>query len=149
LAADALDALRHRLLPLATVVTPNLPEAELLLGTPIAGLDDMAAAAGALRRLGAPAVVLKGGHLPGNDAVVDILADATGEQRSVHPRLDVDAHGTGCTLASAVAANLARGLPLRAACAAAVDYVHAALRSGFRPGRGGVLVLDHFAAMPG
>ncbi len=149
LAEDALDALRTRLLPLATVITPNLPEAGLLLGAPIAGLDGMAAAAEALRRLGAPAVLLKGGHLPGNGEVVDILVDAAGEQRSAHPRLDVDAHGTGCTLASAVAANLARGLPLRTACAAAVDYVHAALRGGIRPGRGAVVVLDHFAAMPG
>ncbi|WP_374013480.1 bifunctional hydroxymethylpyrimidine kinase/phosphomethylpyrimidine kinase [Pseudoxanthomonas koreensis] len=149
LAEDALDALRTRLLPLATVLTPNLPEAELLLGTPITDLDGMTSAAAALRALGAPAVLLKGGHLPGTGEVVDILADAGGEQRSAHPRLRLDAHGTGCTLASAVAANLARGLHLRAACAAAVEYVHAALRGGYRPGRGEVVVLDHFAATPG
>ncbi|AKC87578.1 bifunctional hydroxymethylpyrimidine kinase/phosphomethylpyrimidine kinase [Pseudoxanthomonas suwonensis] len=146
---DALDALRTRLLPLATVVTPNLPEAELLLGWKIGDLAAMSAAASALRALGAPAVLLKGGHLAGPGEVVDILADAEGEQRTAHPRLRLDAHGTGCTLASAVAANLARGLPLREACAAAVDYVHAALRGGYRPGRSEVLVLDHFAAMPG
>jgi len=149
LEADALDALRTRLLPLATVITPNLPEAELLLGH---GIDDAAAmsrAAAELRALGAPAVLLKGGHLPGGSDVIDVLADADGEQRTAHPRLRVDAHGTGCTLASAVAANLARGLPLRAACAAAADYVHAALAGGYRPGRGAVMVLDHFAALPG
>ncbi|KAF1693832.1 bifunctional hydroxymethylpyrimidine kinase/phosphomethylpyrimidine kinase [Pseudoxanthomonas daejeonensis] len=149
LEADALDALRQRLLPLATVVTPNLPEAELLLGWRIDDLDAMSQAASALRALGAPAVLLKGGHLAGPGEVVDILADAQGEQRTAHPRLRVDAHGTGCTLASAVAANLARGLSLRDACTAAADYVHAALRSGYRPGLGEVLVLDHFAAMPG
>jgi hydroxymethylpyrimidine/phosphomethylpyrimidine kinase len=146
---DALDALRTRLLPLATVVTPNLPEAELLLGWKIDDLPSMSQAALALRALGAPAVLFKGGHLAGPGEVVDILCDADGEQRSAHPRLRLEAHGTGCTLASAVAANLARGLPLRAACAAAADYVHAALRGGYHPGRGNVVVLDHFAVMPG
>ena len=122
---------------------------ELLLGWRIDSLAAMSQAATALRALGAPAVLLKGGHLAGPGEVVDILADADGEQRSAHPRLRLEAHGTGCTLASAVAANLARGLALRAACTAAADYVHAALRGGYRPGRGEVEVLDHFAAMPG
>ena len=149
LQADALAALRTRLLPLATVVTPNLPEAELLLGHAIGDRTAMSQAATALRALGAPAALLKGGHLAGNGAVVDILADAQGQQHSTHPRLNVDAHGTGCTLASAIAANLARGLPLRAACTAATDYVHAALLGGYRPGRGEVVVLDHFATLPG
>ena len=146
---DALDALRTRLLPLATVITPNLPEAELLLGWKIGDLEAMSQAARALRSLGAPAALLKGGHLAGSGEVVDILADDEGEQRTAHPRLPLDAHGTGCTLASAVAANLARGMPLRAACAAATGYVHAALRGGYRPGRGEVVVLDHFAMLPG
>jgi len=146
---DALEALRSRLLPLATVLTPNLPEAELLLGWKIGDLAAMTEAAAALRALGAPAVLLKGGHLSGPGEVVDIISDAGGEQRTAHPRLRLDAHGTGCTLASAVAANLARGLPLRTACAAAVDYVHAALRGGYRPGRSEVVVLDHFATLPG
>ena len=149
LEADALDALRTRLLPLATVITPNLPEAELLLGCRIEDPVGMSQAAAALRALGAPAVLLKGGHLADGGAVVDILVDDQGEQRTTHPRLDLDAHGTGCTLASAVAANLARGLPLRAACAAAADYVHAALAGGYRPGRSAVVVLDHFAILPG
>ncbi len=146
---DALQALRARLLPLASVLTPNLPEAELLLGWKIDDLGAMAQAASALRALGAPAVLLKGGHLAGPGEVVDILADASGEQRSAHPRLRLEAHGTGCTLASAIAANLARGMPLREACAAAAGYVHAALRAGTRPGRSGLVVLDHFATMPG
>ena len=149
LEADALDALRSRLLPLATVITPNLPEAELLLGHRIDDIEAMSQAAAALHALGAPAVLLKGGHLAGSGEVIDILVDGQGQQRTSHPRLGVDAHGTGCTLASAVAANLARGLPLRAACAAAADYVHAALASGYRPGRGEVVVLDHFALLAG
>src|SRR5690606_28023296 len=141
---DALHALHTPLLPLTAVNTPHLPAAELLLGCRIADLDSSAAAATALRALGAAAVLLKGGHLPGSGDVVDILVDAQGEQRTAHPRLQGEAHGTGCTLASAVAANLARGLPLREACRQATDYVHAALRAGSRPGRGDVLVLDHF-----
>jgi hydroxymethylpyrimidine/phosphomethylpyrimidine kinase len=146
---DALGAMRQRLLPLATVITPNLPEAELLLGWKIGDLAAMSQAATALRALGTPAVMLKGGHLAGPGEVVDILADAEGEQRTAHPRLRLEAHGTGCTLASAIAANLARGLPLREACTGAVDYVQAALRGGYRPGHGDVRVLDHFASMPG
>lgn len=149
LETQALDALRRRLLPLATVLTPNLPEAELLLGWNITDLAAMSQAASALRALGAPAVLLKGGHLAGPGEVVDILADAEGEQRTAHPRLRGEAHGTGCTLASAVAANLARGMPLRSACSNATDYVHAALRAGTRPGGGDVLLLDHFATLPG
>ncbi|GAB3385940.1 bifunctional hydroxymethylpyrimidine kinase/phosphomethylpyrimidine kinase [Lysobacter fragariae] len=143
---DALDALRSRLLPLATVITPNLPEAELLLGTTIDDHDAMRDACMALRQRGARAVLLKGGHLPGTGDVVDLLADAIGLTTISHPRLRLEAHGTGCTLASAVAANLCLGHALPAACRRAADYVHAALLGGYRPGRGDVVVLDHFGA---
>ena len=74
------------------------------------------------------------------------LRDATHEFQ--HPRLDLQAHGTGCTLASAVAANLCRGLRLPEACQAATDYVHAALRQGYRAGRSELVLLDHFGAAP-
>jgi hydroxymethylpyrimidine/phosphomethylpyrimidine kinase len=94
------------------------------------------------------AVLLKGGHLAGGDTVVDLFADDEGIHEIVHPRLAVNAHGTGCTLASAVAANLCLGHSLRHACVEASDYVHRALQLGYRPGRGGVLVLDHFGAAP-
>jgi hydroxymethylpyrimidine/phosphomethylpyrimidine kinase len=144
----ALLALRTRLLPLASLVTPNLPEAELLLGHAIADLATMRAAANELLVLGARAVLLKGGHLQGDGDVVDLFADADGIRAIVHPRLRLEAHGTGCTLASAIAANLCLGLPLAAACAAASDYVHAALRTGYRPGRSDIVVLDHFGAAP-
>ena len=145
LAADALDALRTRLLPLADLVTPNAPEAALLLDRPLDTQAEMAEAAAALRRAGARAVLLKGGHLPGPD-VVDRLDDGDGTLQFRHPRLPVEGHGTGCTLASAVAARLARGEALRDACAGACDYVAAALAAGRRPGLGEVRVLEHAVA---
>ena len=152
LEASALDALRSRLLPLASVVTPNLPEAELLLGHPINDREAMQHACSELLAAGARAVLLKGGHLEtGTDEdseVVDLLAEGGDLHRIGHPRLQLDAHGTGCTLASAVAANLALGSDLPAACGNGADYVHRALRGGYRPGRGNVIVLDHFGAAP-
>jgi len=144
----ALDALRTRLLPMASLITPNLPEAELLLDTPIPDRAAMHAACARLLERGARAVLLKGGHLADGDEVVDLFADADGVREIAHARLQLQAHGTGCTLASAVAANLCRGLGLDDACSAAADYVHAALLGGYRPGRGDVVVLDHFGAAP-
>lgn len=151
LAKDAIDVLRKRLLPMATLITPNLPEAELLLGRAIPDLDAMREACDALLDLGAGAVLLKGGHLASGDEVVDLFCErreSGGRMRHEirHPRLAVNAHGTGCTLAAAVAARLALGADLADACHAASDYVHRALQSGIRPGRSDVLVLDHFGA---
>ncbi|MDI9240366.1 bifunctional hydroxymethylpyrimidine kinase/phosphomethylpyrimidine kinase [Lysobacter sp. LF1] len=152
LETSALDALRTRLIPMATLITPNLPEAELLIGRAIVDIDAMHEAIGTLLGLGAGAVLLKGGHLPVDasprNEVVDLFADGSAVHAIAHPRLSLDAHGTGCTLASAVAANLCLGRDLRGSCDAAADYVHAALRKGYRPGRGDVLVLDHFGAAP-
>lgn len=151
LADDAVEALRRRLLPMASVITPNLPEAEFLLGRTIPDLDAMRRACDDLLDLGAGAVFLKGGHLATGEEVIDLVAqrrDSGGRlHREIrHPRLDVNAHGTGCTLAAALAAGLALGLPLMDACRSASDYVHRALRLGSRPGRSEVLVLDHFGA---
>jgi len=148
LADDALTAMRTRLLSRADIATPNLPEAELLLGRAIGDLAAMRQACGDLLALGTRAVLLKGGHLASGDTVVDLFTDANGIHEIVHPRLAVDAHGTGCTLASAIAANLCLGHSLRDACIAASDYVHHALRLGYRPSRSDVLVLDHFGAAP-
>ena len=145
---SALHALRTRLLPLAHVVTPNLPEAELLLGRSIPDATALRSAANDLLALGAHAVFLKGGHLPGDGDVVDLYVDGSGMTETSHPRLAVEAHGTGCTLASAIAARCAPGMPMKQACLAASDYVHAALRGGYRPGRSDILVLDHFGAAP-
>ena len=146
---DALHSLRTRLLPLASIVTPNIPEAELLLGHPI---DGMARAESALAEfvddLGARAVLLKGGHLPGDGPMLDRYWDGVSVAMYGHERLELEAHGTGCTLASAIAANLCLGLPMQEACEAATDYVHRALRLGYRPGRSSLVVLDHFGAAP-
>ncbi|HMB57750.1 MAG TPA: bifunctional hydroxymethylpyrimidine kinase/phosphomethylpyrimidine kinase [Arenimonas sp.] len=139
----ALDALRTRLLPLATVITPNIPEAELLLGHVIESDEDAEAALVELLALDARAVLLKGGHLKGPE-MTDRLDDGHHLHEFVHTRLDVEGHGTGCTLASAIAANLCLRLSLPEACDAAADYVHGALVNSYRPGKGKVAVLEHF-----
>jgi hydroxymethylpyrimidine/phosphomethylpyrimidine kinase len=148
LASDAIDALRNALLPLATLITPNLPEAELLTGLRLRDTEDMTRCAYALREAGAHGVLLKGGHLP-RGAIVDLYVDAHHELRIRHARLRVEGHGTGCTLASAVAARLALGHDIETAVRGAVAYVHSALRHGTRPGLGSVCVLDHFWAARG
>jgi hydroxymethylpyrimidine/phosphomethylpyrimidine kinase len=145
LRTDALDAFVTRLLPLASLLTPNLPEAEALLGMAIPDAATMHAAAAALLRLGVPAVLLKGGHLPG-DEVVDLLATADGIEAFAAPRIvSLHTHGTGCTLASAIAAGLAQGMTLRASVLRARAYVRAAIATapGFGKGHG---PLNHCAA---
>lgn len=144
----ALTALRERLMPLATLVTPNLPEAELLLGRAITTQPAMQEACQQLLEAGAQAVLLKGGHMEDGGDVVDLLtrADSAGVQSIRHPRLVLEAHGTGCTLASAIAANLALGQDLSEACRNAADYVHRALLGGYRPGQADMVVLDHYGA---
>ncbi|MEK9968302.1 MAG: bifunctional hydroxymethylpyrimidine kinase/phosphomethylpyrimidine kinase [Ferrovibrio sp.] len=135
---SAAEALRTRLVPRATVITPNLPEAEVLSGIRVAGADDMPAASERLLQLGPQAVLLKGGHLPGND-LVDLLRDSRGAQRYADTRIDTTStHGTGCTLASAIATGLAFGLPLREAVAQARAYVRKAIDTapGFGHGHG-------------
>jgi hydroxymethylpyrimidine/phosphomethylpyrimidine kinase len=102
----------------------------------------------AMRYSLAQACLVKGGHLQSGDDVIDIFCDEDGTQPIIHPRLDLEAHGTGCTLASAIAANLCLGLSMPAAAQAAGDYVERALRLGYRPGRGEMVVLDHFGATP-
>lgn len=127
---DAVDTLRRRLMPLALVVTPNLPEAARLLDGPVAAnRADMAAQADALLALGPRAVLVKGGH--GTEAEsADLLLDADGPFWLTAPRHPTEnTHGTGCTLASAIAAELARGRPLREAVAEAKAYVTAAIRA--------------------
>jgi hydroxymethylpyrimidine/phosphomethylpyrimidine kinase len=145
---DALGALRQRLLPLATVLTPNIPEAELLLGRPIADGAAADVAVRALHAMGPQAVLLKGGHLNEGASVVDRYFDGVPGIEFRHDRIALEGHGTGCTLASAIAANLCRALAPADACKAATDYVAEALRLGHRPGLGAVTVLDHFGASP-
>ena len=145
---DALHALRTRLLPLASIVTPNTPEAELLVGHAIADADAARVAIARLQAMGTRAVLLKGGHLAEGRVVVDRYRDAAGDIELTHDRLALDGHGTGCTLASAIAANLCLGKTLPEAVEAASDYIARALRGGYRPGRSEVVVLDHFGAAP-
>ncbi|MCO6442338.1 MAG: bifunctional hydroxymethylpyrimidine kinase/phosphomethylpyrimidine kinase [Nitrococcus mobilis] len=134
LAAPAVAALRDTLLPQAALVTPNLPEAEVLLGQRIEGREAMVEAARALR---CPAVLLKGGHQPGGAEVVDVLATAAGVEYLIYPRIATRAtHGTGCTLASAIATGLAQGLDLAAAVRRARAYLQRALESAFPLGHG-------------
>jgi hydroxymethylpyrimidine/phosphomethylpyrimidine kinase len=140
--ADAVAALVAELLPLADVLTPNLPEAEALLGTRIRTPAEFDAAGAALRELGATAVLLKGGHAGGRQ-VHDRFYDARGAMVVAHPRLKRDAHGTGCTLSSAIAADLARGRTPRQAVRSAIAYVHLALLGSYLPGGGGLHVLRH------
>ncbi|PPV08205.1 bifunctional hydroxymethylpyrimidine kinase/phosphomethylpyrimidine kinase [Xanthomonas bromi] len=145
----ALEALRTRLLPLATLITPNTPEAELLIGRRIDSADTAEHATAALLDLGANAVLLKGGHLHEGARVLDRFDDGVTQDVFMHPRLQVDAHGTGCSLSAAIAAQLCQGLSLLNACEAAIDYVARAIRLGQCPGHSDVLVLDHFGAAPG
>jgi hydroxymethylpyrimidine/phosphomethylpyrimidine kinase len=130
---DAVSALIDRLLPLADVVTPNLPEAGVLLSRePPSDLVSMKRAAADLRALGPKAVLLKGGHLTGEDAV-DVFDDGT-EQRTLKSKRVAtrNTHGTGCTLSAAIAAHLARGLELRAAIEASKDYISRAIAAADR-----------------
>ena len=130
----ALDALR-RILPLATVLTPNIPEAEELLGRAIPDHAAALVAAGGLLKLGPAAVLLKGGHLDG-PAVQDILATADDVVVLTNRRIETrHTHGTGCTLASAIAAGLAQHRSLGEAVGRACAYVHAAIAAA--PGLGG------------
>ena len=133
----ALDALR-RLIPFATVLTPNVPEAEALLGRAIPDHAAALDAAEALLQLGAQAVLLKGGHLSGPVAR-DILMTAAGCDVLENPRIDTPhTHGTGCTLASGIAAGMAQGLVLSRAVRRARAYVQAAITAapGFGAGHG-------------
>jgi hydroxymethylpyrimidine/phosphomethylpyrimidine kinase len=131
---DAVDAMRTLLVSRAAVVTPNAPEAAALTGLTVADADGMRTAADALLRMGAQAVLMKGGHLPGAE-VRDLLVTPTGAEIWAEPRIETrHTHGTGCTLASAVAVSLAQGMVLREAVARARAYVRAALAAA--PGLG-------------
>jgi hydroxymethylpyrimidine/phosphomethylpyrimidine kinase len=137
LAPDARQALRTELVPLAAVITPNLPEAEALLGRRIEDLEAMRKAARELRSLGCEWVVLKGGHLDGEPEAIDLLTDGRKLIPLHAPRLPTrNTHGTGCTFASAIAAGLARGRAVPDAVNTAKEYVTAAIRGAVALGRG-------------
>jgi hydroxymethylpyrimidine/phosphomethylpyrimidine kinase len=133
LRASAVKALKSVLMPRAAIITPNLHEAAVLTGQPVAANEDeMEQQARMLHEAGARAVLIKGGHGSGAESV-DILITAYGTQRYATPRIDTpNVHGTGCTLSSAIAAGLAKGLSLDAACRAAKAYITAAIEASAR-----------------
>jgi hydroxymethylpyrimidine/phosphomethylpyrimidine kinase len=137
----------ERLVPLATLVTPNLDEARILLDADVQSVADMARAGAVLVARGARAALIKGGHLAG-DTVTDVLVTAAAERRFTHPRLvTTSTHGTGCTLSAAVTAGLALGRPLERAVSDALDFVHRAIAAA--PGLGtGHGPLNHFVPAP-
>lgn len=131
LSSDAIDAVRQRLVPRANLITPNLPEAAKLLDEPpAASPDEMLAQAGKLLQLGCAAVLLKGGHGPGPEAL-DILFDGKEQHILKRPRIDTrNTHGTGCTLSAAITSHMARGDTLLRSVEAAKRFVWDALVSG-------------------
>jgi hydroxymethylpyrimidine/phosphomethylpyrimidine kinase len=136
LETSAVEAIRHDLLPLAHVVTPNIPEAEVLSGITIGSLEDMREAGRRIQALGPRVVLVKGGHLQGGESV-DIAVTVDGSEDFHAERLATrHTHGTGCTLASAIAANLALGLDDLEAIGGAKTYVTEAIRRAPGIGRG-------------
>jgi len=130
----AMSALKQRLLPMAAVLTPNIPEAEALCGASIGDVDAMAEAARDIAALGPSAVLVKGGHLPGGE-VTDVLFQDGAVEVFPDTRIDTPhTHGTGCTLASAIATGLAQGLALTDSVRRARAYVRAAISTA--PGIG-------------
>ncbi len=144
---DAVECLRERLLPLAHVLTPNMPEAGRLVGMSVDDPSAMVAAGLCLVDQGARAVAVKGGHLTG-ERIVDLLVTGADVERAESARLDTTSvHGSGCTFASALATGLAQGLELRTAFHRARLYVHEAIRNAPVLGKGHG-PLDHGHAIP-
>ncbi|MFF9014541.1 bifunctional hydroxymethylpyrimidine kinase/phosphomethylpyrimidine kinase [Streptomyces sp. NPDC014870] len=142
LAASALDSVRTKLLPVATVATPNLDEVTQLTGVRVGSEADLREAAAAILSYGPRWALIKGGHLAGGEAV-DLLTDGSEELWLRAPRHDNrHTHGTGCTLASAVASGLAKGLSVPEAVRAAKEYVTGAIAAGFALGAG-IGPVDH------
>lgn len=132
---SAIAILKEKLIPLATILTPNLPEASALVGRPVKTVDDMRYAGETLLRLGPKSVLIKGGHLKGNrcDDLLMLKDCAAAPLWLTSPRINTaNIHGTGCTLSAAIAANLAKGLDLRTAVLAAKAYLSDAIRRGTR-----------------
>lgn len=144
---DARETLVRELIPLAKVLTPNLHEARALSGIEIESLEEMREAARAIHELGAQNVVVKGGHLPGSGESVDILYDGRDFIEFTAPRIETrNTHGTGCTFASAIAAELAKGKSVPEAVRAAKEFITIALRHSLPLGRGHGPT-NHFAAL--
>ncbi|HMM21057.1 MAG TPA: bifunctional hydroxymethylpyrimidine kinase/phosphomethylpyrimidine kinase [Selenomonadales bacterium] len=132
---EAIEALKRHLFPLAAVVTPNLHEAAEIVGFPVADRAAMERAAAAIKAMGPRYVVVKGGHLPGD--ACDLLYDGREFTVFANERIDtIHTHGTGCTFSSAIAAGLAKGLPVKAAVGEAKKFITLAIQHGFSLGKG-------------
>ncbi|CUH97677.1 hypothetical protein P22_3812 [Propionispora sp. 2/2-37] len=137
LRTDAEQALLGELLPLAALITPNIPEAEVIAGVKIETPADMEMAARRIRELGARQVLVKGGHLPADEAATDVLYDGSRFRYFEGRRIATkNTHGTGCTLSSAIAANLGRGLPVEEAVQRAKEYITTAIEHSLAIGHG-------------
>jgi len=145
---DAERWIVRRLVPLATLVTPNLDEAATLVEEEVRNPEEMARAGRALLKLGARAALITGGHLAGDEIVDVLVAERDATRCFTHARLDTTStHGTGCTLSAAIAAGLAQGRPLQQAVGDAVDFVQRAIAAA--PGLGaGSGPLNHFVPAP-
>lgn len=132
---QALSTLKSRIIPLSFVLTPNIPEAEAITGMNIECLDDMKRSAEVIYNMGAKNVMIKGGHLSGD--AVDLLFDGKEFQTFTTQRINTkNTHGTGCTFSSAIAANIANGLPLCTAVSKAKEYVTTAIQHSLEIGKG-------------
>lgn len=132
---DTVGIMKERLFPIIDLLTPNIPEAEVISGMKIDNLEDMKTAAERIRRMGVKNVLVKGGHLDGN--AVDLLFTPDGEHTLTAERIDSpNTHGTGCTLSSTITANLTNGMDMLSAVTAAKGYITEAIRESFTVGKG-------------
>ncbi len=130
---SAISAYKDRLLPLATLITPNMPEASVLLGRPVETKDDLEKAAQDLAEKFNTSCLLKGGHLPGDDDRLDILWHEGLAHHFTASKIDIACtHGTGCTLSAAITAQLAHGVEMVDAVSASLDWVHSAIMNSFQ-----------------
>lgn len=135
---SAVDSLIRDLLPLADIVTPNIPEAEMLSGMAVADVEGQAAAGRRILDLGPGAVLVKGGHRPGTDTVTDVLV-LPGQDPVLLPQKKVETgntHGTGCSLSAAIASGLGQGKSMAEAVTQAQAFLNRALRESYNPGKG-------------
>lgn len=135
---SAVEALKEYLLPNAAVLTPNIPEAEVLTGMPIHTLSDMERAASRLLEFGTESIVLKGGHRKDTDFAEDLVVNRSGERFLLRTKRikTKDTHGTGCTFAAAITAELAKGKPVSEAVIVAKHFIQAAIEDGISLGNG-------------
>ncbi len=139
---SAVRAMIKYLFPLSHLITPNLPEAEKLIGEKILAAEQISHAAIKLQKLGVDAVLIKGGHLTKGD-IFDVLLDGKTFHVHQNKRIHIEGHGTGCTLSSAIAANLAKNFTLPTAVGLAIAYVKKGLVQSYKPGNGSISVLQH------